>query len=121
MDFNFNNERPIYVQLIDKIREAIVCQFYPSGSRIPSVREFSRLAQVNPNTVQKALSELEKESLIITDRTNGKFVTNDKRNIEKTKEYLAKCKVKSYIYDMQKIGISLEESINYLQEYGGKL
>ena len=120
MDFNFNNERPIYIQLVEKLRIAIISGFYPIGSRLPSVRELALTAKVNPNTLQKALTELESDKLIYTERTNGKYVTNDKKLLEKLKKELAKEKVNQYITDMNNIGITFEESIKYLQELGGK-
>ena len=119
MNHIFDNERPIYVQLVEKIRVEIISGKLKSGERIPSVRELALTARVNPNTMQKALAELESEGLVYTERTNGKFVTEDEKLIEKIKKELAKEKVKNYINDMSNIGISYEESIKYLQELGG--
>lgn len=120
MNFNFDNEKPIYVQLVEKLRIAIVSNVYSSGSRLPSVRELALTAKVNPNTMQKALIELENEKLIYTERTNGKYVTKDKNLLEKAKKDFAKKIVKTYIIDMNNIGITFEESVKYLQELGGK-
>ena len=90
-----------------------------SGERLPSVREFALQMKVNPNTMQKALQELEEIKLIYTERTNGKFVTENKELIEKIKKELAKEKVNNYLNDMNNIGITYEEAIKYLQELGG--
>ena len=120
MDYIFDNERPIYVQLVEKLRIEIVSGKLKSGKRIPSVRELALTARVNPNTMQKALAELESEGLIYTERTNGKFVTDNKELIEKIKRKLAEEKVNNYIKDMKNIGITYEESIQYLQELGRK-
>ena len=120
MDYFFDNERPIYVQLVEKIRLEIISGRLEPGQRIPSVREMALKVRVNPNTMQKALAELEEEGLIYTERTNGKFVTNSKELIEKIKNKLAKEKVNNYLNDMQNIGINYEESLRYLQELGGK-
>ena len=120
MDYIFDNERPIYIQLVEMLRIAIVSGKLKSGERIPSVRELALTAKVNPNTMQKALSELEEEGLLYTERTNGKFVTNDKELIEKVKRKLAEEKVNNYINDMKNIGITYEQSIHYLQELGRK-
>ena len=76
--------------------------------------------KVNPNTMQKALVELEDEKLIYTERTNGKYVTEDEKLIVKVKNELAKEKVESYIKSMNSIGISFDEAVKYLQELGGK-
>ena len=76
--------------------------------------------KVNPNTMQKALSELEDEKLIFTERTNGKFVTEDEVLIEKAKKDLAKEKVNNYLKSMNSIGIDFDLAVKYLQELGGK-
>ena len=119
MDYIFDNERPIYVQLVEKIRLEIISSKLKLGQRLPSVRELALTVRVNPNTMQKALMELENEGLIYTERTNGKFVTENKKLIEKMKKELAKEKVNNYLNDMENIGISYEEACKYLQELGG--
>ena len=119
MDYIFDNERPIYIQLVEKIRIEIISGKLKLGERLPSVRELALTVRVNPNTMQKALLELENEGLVYTERTNGKFVTENKALIVKIKQKLAKEKVNNYINDMKNIGISYEESIKYLQELGG--
>ena len=119
MDYIFDNERPIYVQLVEKIRLEIISGKLKSGERIPSVRELALTARVNPNTMQKALVELEGEGLVYTERTNGKFVTENKELIEKVKKELAKEKINNYLNDMNNIGITYEQAVKYLQELGG--
>ena len=120
MGYIFDNERPIYVQLVEKLRVEIVSGKLKSGERIPSVRELALTARVNPNTMQKALAELESEGLIYTERTNGKFVTDNKELIEKLKRKLAEEKVNNYINDMKNIGLNFEDALQYLQELGRK-
>ena len=93
VDYIFDNERPIYVQLVEKIRLEIISGRLKSGERLPSVRELALTARVNPNTMQKALVELENEGLVYTQRTNGKFVTEDKKIIEKIKKNWLKKKL----------------------------
>ena len=119
MDYIFDNERPIYIQLVEQLKIEIVSGKLKSGERLPSVRELALTVKVNPNTMQKALVELENEGLVYTERTNGKYVTNNKELIEKIKKELAKEKVNNYLESMQNIGISYEEAISYLQEIGG--
>ena len=119
MDYIFDNERPIYIQLVEKLRIEIVSGKLKSGERLPSVRELALTTRVNPNTMQKALVELESEGLVYTERTNGKFVTDNKELIEKIKKELAEEKVNNYINDMKNIGITYDEAIIYLQELGG--
>ena len=120
VDYIFDNERPIYVQLVEKLRIEIVSGKLKSGERIPSVRELALTARVNPNTMQKALAELENEGLLYTERTNGKFVTDNKELIEKIKRELAEEKINNYINDMKNIGIGYDEAVKYLQEIGRK-
>lgn len=121
MDYIFDNERPIYLQLVQKIRIEIVSGKLKKGQRLLPVRELAMEAKVNPNTMQKALVELEKEGLVYTESTNGRFVTENKELIENIKKDLAKEKVNTYINDMKNIGISYEDALKYLQELGGKI
>lgn len=116
MNFIFDNDRPIYVQLVEQIKLYIVSGKLASGSRLPSVREFALQTQVNPNTMQKALTELETEKLIYTERTNGKFVTKDTELILKLKEELAREKAKKFHQDMKDLGVTKQEAICYLQK-----
>lgn len=120
MNYVFDNERPIYVQLVEMLRIEIASGNLKKGERIPSVRELALMARVNPNTMQKALAELEDEKLVYTERTNGKFVTNDEKLLMQVKKELAKQKVIHYLEGMEQLGISQEEAIQYLQELGGK-
>ena len=116
MQFVFDNDRPIYIQLVEQLRISIVSGNISKGDRLPSVRELALIAKVNPNTMQKALVELEEEKLIYTERTNGKFVTNDDKLLKKVREKLAKEKVECFFSDMKKIGMNEEETIMYLQK-----
>ena len=120
MNFTFDNDRPIYVQLVEQLKLYIVSGKLEAGIRLPSVRELALKTQVNPNTMQKALIELENERLIYTERTNGKFVTSDQERIEYVKKELANKKVQIYLYDMEKLGVSNEQAIEYLQKLGGR-
>ena len=119
MDLNFDNERPIYIQLVEKLKILIVSGVYQSGTRIPSVRELALKYKVNPNTMQKALEKLEEDKLIYTERTNGKFVTTDKKIIESIQQELAKSKTKEYIEAMQALGIDIKKIVKLLQDIGG--
>jgi len=114
VDYIFNIDRPIYMQIVEKIRVEIISGKFKPGEKLPSVRELALIAKVNPNTMQRALVDLEEMGLIFTERTNGKFVTTDKKVIEKMKKGLANEIVKKYLQDMQNIGISHNDSINYL-------
>lgn len=120
MNFIFDNDRPIYIQLVEQLKQYIVSGNLRPGERLPSVRELASITKVNPNTMQKALTELEDEQLVYTERTNGKFVTEDVKLIEKIKKELANQKVKKYLEDMEKLGINKQDAIQFLKELGGK-
>ena len=116
MECVFDNERPIYIQLVEMIRIDIVSGKFKKGQKLPSVRELALIMKVNPNTMQKALAELENEKLIYTERTNGKYVTEEKKLIEKIKKELANKTVSTYLNNMKNIGFSKEEATNYLKK-----
>ena len=120
MGYSFDNERPIYVQLVEKLELDIISGKLKPGERIPSVRELAITLKVNPNTMQKALAELEDKGLVYTERTNGKFVSDNKKLIEERKKKLAKKKTEEFLKSMQDIGITFEETIDYLRKMGGK-
>ena len=115
MEFVFDNNIPIYIQLLDYLKIYLISGVFKSGEKLPSVREFATTFKVNPNTMQKALSELESMKLIYTERTNGKFVTEDKELIEKLKDEYALTLAKSYFQGMKRIGLGKTESIKYLE------
>lgn len=98
----------------------IVSGKYTLGQRLPSVRELALALKVNPNTMQKALAELEDEKLIYTERTNGKYVTTDESLITNIKHQLAQEQVDHYLQNMQNIGLDYAAAIKYLQELGGR-
>ena len=92
MEFEFDDDKPIYKQLVDKLKLEIVLGHFKSGEKLPSVRELSTMICVNPNTIQRSLAELEEEHLIYTKRTSGKFVTEDDDIKKKEKQYLEQAK-----------------------------
>jgi DNA-binding transcriptional regulator YhcF (GntR family) len=116
LEYNFDNERPIYIQLVEQVKIQIISGKLKQGERLPSVRDFSLQAKVNPNTMQKALSELEREKLIYTERTNGKYVTNDEKIVKKLKMKIINEKINDFITDMDEIGINTKEIIEYMKE-----
>lgn len=115
MKYNFDNNIPIYIQISDIIRLQIVSGKFKPGDKLLSVRQMAIDMEVNPNTIVKAFDELESEKLIYTDRTNGKFVTENKSLIEKIRIKLANEKVSSYLSGMKTLGIDYEEAIAYLE------
>ena len=109
MSYTFDNNIPIYIQLVDIVRVDIVSGKLSVGSRLPSVRELAFYYKVNPNTMQKALVELENEKLIYTERTNGKFVTEDENIINKIKNDYADNLTQNYLSEMISLGITKQE------------
>lgn len=115
MDFTFDNNIPIYIQLLEYMKIYLISGVFKCGDKLPSVREFASTFKVNPNTMQKALSELESMNLIYTERTNGKYVTKDEKLILKLKDEYATTLARSYFEGMKKIGLGKADSIKYLE------
>ena len=109
MDAVFNNSVPIYLQIVSEIKKQIVSGKLIPGERIPSVRELALTYKVNPNTMQKALIEVEENGLIKTERTNGKFVTEDENIINKIKNDYADNLTQNYLSEMISLGITKQE------------
>jgi len=119
MKFIFDNNIPIYIQLVDSLKIYIISGKIKAGEKLPSVRDLAFQIKVNPNTVQKALGELESQGLIYTERTNGKFVTDDKNLIDKLRNEYASSLVLNFISGMESIGIEKKDIIKYLNNLGG--
>ena len=119
MNFEFDNNIPIYIQLVEQLKIAIISGEFTAGERLQSVRELAFTTKVNPNTMQRALAELENLGLVYTERTNGRFVTNDETIIEMyRKEYVMQIAEKFFV-GMESIGFNKEEAISYLTKIGG--
>jgi len=110
MTWQFTPDRPIYLQLQEQIKLMIVSGRHPPGGKMPAVRDLAEDAAVNPNTVQRALTELEREGLLHSQRTSGRYVTEDKTVIEKTKSELASEIVEAFLKKMEAIGYSTKET-----------
>ena len=115
MEFTFENNVPIYIQLLEYMEVYLISGVFKCGEKLPSVRDFSTKFKVNPNTMQKALAELESMNLIYTERTNGKYVTKDENLIKKLKDEYAITLAKNYFQGMKKIGLGKADSIKYLE------
>lgn len=116
MGWNLDDSRPIWPQLKAQLMGDIVAGKYPMGEAFPTVRDLAEQAGVNRNTMQRALSELESEGLVITNRTAGRTVTTDQELVAKIKEKLAREKVESFMDEMDSLGYSAEEVINIIKK-----
>lgn len=116
MNFNFNNDVPIYLQIVDIITNDISSGKLQPGQKIPSVREYAMYFKANPNTICKALSILEDKKLIFTERTNGKFVSNDLSLINIHKEDVFNEKINEFLKDLYCMGYTKEEIIKKIKE-----
>lgn len=119
MQWQFSNDAPIYTQLIQQVKVGIVTGAFPPGERLPSVRDLATEAGVNPNTMQRALAELERDGLVYSQRTAGRFVTEDNTMINAAKRSLAQRHVKTFLEAMLQLGFQKDEIITLIaQELG---
>ena len=116
MEWYFRNDQPIYTQLTQQITLAILSGSIPSGGRLPTVRELAADAGVNPNTVQRALAELEGTGLLHTQRTAGRTVTSDTALIAKTRQALAASLAQDFLAQAKALGLTREEILALLQQ-----
>ena len=116
MKWEFKDDRPIYLQIAETVKTAVVSGEIPPGERLSSVRELAAEAGVNPNTMQKALFELERSGLVFSSRTSGRFVTADDVLIASEKQSLAREKTEEFVRQMDSIGIKKDEIIKILSE-----
>lgn len=121
MAWNLASDRPIYSQILERIQMQIAAGIYEPGEKIPSVRELAADAGVNPNTMQKALAELERRNLVVTLRTSGRVVTEDLNMIRETKNQLAKEQIDDFLKRMKALGFEREDILIMLKkETGGE-
>lgn len=116
MAWNLDSDRPIYAQLVERIQMQIVSGYYPPGGKLPSVRELAAVAAVNPNTMQKAFAELERSGLIITQRTNGRTVTEDEKMISDIRRGLAEEHVEAFFAKMKELGYTKQEIVDLIEK-----
>ena len=116
MPWNLDSSRPIYTQLVERIQLDILAGKYQPGARLPSVRDLASEADVNPNTMQKALAELERENLVHSARTSGRFITEDTAMIEKMREELATAQIREFFEKMQQMGFSSQKTIVLIEK-----
>ena len=116
MQWQFSNEMPIYSQLVEQIKIGIVSGMFPPGERLPSVRDLATEAGVNPNTMQRAMTELERDGLVYSQRTAGRFVTEDHAVIQAAKRDLTQRHIHAFLAAMLRLGYRREEIISLLEQ-----
>ena len=114
MSWELVSDRPIYIQLVDEIKLRIITSYYKPGERLPTVRELAAEAEVNPNTMQRALSELETSELIITQRTSGRVVTDDVTVIKNNKNTIAYDVTEKFLTKMQTLGFNIDDTVKFI-------
>ena len=116
MSWIIDNNRPVYIQLVEQLRMKIISGEIELDSKLDSVRSLAADAMVNPNTMQKALAELEREGFVYSKRTSGRFVTDNKELIEKERKNLVKDNVKKTLDTLINLGYTNEEILNLVGE-----
>ena len=117
MEWELKSDRPIYTQLLEELKRRIVSGYYKPGEKLMPVRELAQEAKVNPNTMQNALTELERQSLVFAVRTTGRYITEDEELIQSMKKEFAESHVKNYYEAMTALRYNKEEMIRYIREY----
>ena len=116
MEWKFRSDLPIYSQLVEQIKLGIVSGKLLPGERLMSVRDMATEAGVNPNTMQRALQELERDGMVYSQRTAGRFVTENMQVIERAKKKFAEEQIRSFLEAMKKLGYQWEEILALLKE-----
>ena len=116
MEWKFRSDLPIYSQLVEQIKLGIVAGSLLPGERLMSVRDMATEAGVNPNTMQRALQELERDGMVYSQRTAGRFVTENMQVIERAKKKFAEEQIRSFLEAMKKLGYQWEEILALLKE-----
>lgn len=118
MAWKLDSDRPIYTQILEVIQYQIVAGRYQPGERLPSVRDLASEAGVNPNTMQRALAELERNGLVMAQRTSGRVVTENMEMISEIRNKLAREQIREFIDKMKKLGFEKKEILSLLEEDG---
>ena len=116
MPWNLDSDRPIYLQLMERIQHDIISGTYKPGDKLPSVRELAMEASVNPNTMQTALSELERIGLVHSRRTSGRFITEDETMIKQLKTETATEHIREFLKSMEYLGFTRPEILELVQD-----
>lgn len=113
---HFDHSQPIYLQLVQRISWEIIRGERKKGEKLPSVREMAVDAGVNPNTVQRTYSELERKGITETKRGQGTFVSGDENTLVQLRKHLKDEQIDTFIHDMKEMGFTAEEMVTGLKE-----
>ena len=116
MGERFDMSRPIYAQIVERLKAKILAGIYPPGGHLDSVRDMAAAAGVNPNTMQRALAQLETEGLVRTERTSGRYVTEDTALIEQLRADTARTLASDFLEKMRGIGYSPARAAALLEQ-----
>ena len=116
MAWSFTSDRAVYLQIAERIKKSVLSGVYPPGGQIPSVRQLALEAAVNPNTVQKAFTELENQGIILSRGTLGRYVTEDTETIEACRMEMARQYVRVFLNDIRQLGIPQSQAIDMIKE-----
>ena len=116
MAWTLDSDRPIFLQIVERIQTDIVSCRYQPGDKLPSVRDLAAEASVNPNTMQKAFAELERTGLVYSRRTSGRFITEDCHMIEQLKTSLATEKMEEFLAQMRQLGFQNDEILSLMNQ-----
>ena len=117
MSWTFDNNKPIYLQIMEKIKLQIISHKLEPNQQLPTVRELASEAGVNPNTIQRALADLEREGFVYTKRTSGRFVTEDLDLIIQSRKQLSEEQLQQFVTGMVEFGYEKEELPTVLRDY----
>ena len=114
--FEFDSNRPIYLQINNEIKKRSVRGVYSPGSKLPSVREMSQQMGVNPNTMARAYAELEREDFVFTRRGQGSFVSEEMARIDAERQALANGAVTRFIAEVKELDLGQELRVDLLRQ-----
>lgn len=106
---NFDSNVPIYLQVMDEIKKQIVTGKLKPGDKLSSVRELAQVYAVNPNTIQRTFLELEREDLVKSERTSGRYVSADESRIVNLRDKMTERLIKDFIRELNELGYKNED------------
>lgn len=119
MQWKLNTDKPVYLQLVEKLQADIIAGNYKPGDKLPSVRDLAAEATVNPNTMQRAMTELERDGLVYSNRTTGRFITSDEDLIKELKKKYITGIIEDFLSRMKQLGLGTDEIFLYLNKITG--